>query len=140
MSKPKTPSPKALKEAIIDKAATAFVFHPQNMTRALIRTKYIPCTDTKGSRMKAYARHGRKGEPSLVMSYDHSLDTSGNHNKAAAALALFLGWVKEDGDCVLCGSTGDDGTGAFIIIRATDDDEALTPHGRRDDASGGWAV
>jgi len=138
MSKTKTPSPKALKEAVIDKAATAFVFHPQNMSRALIRTRYIPCTDTKGSRVKAYTRSGRKGEPSLVISYDHGLNASGNHSKAAAALALFLGWVKEDGEKVLCGATGDDGTGSFVIINAVEN--ANTHESQRANAGEGFAA
>ena len=128
----KTKPTKAAREAAIDKAATAFVFHESNMSRVLIQTRYMPCTDTRGSRMKACARTGRKGEPAIVLHYDHALDASGNHNKAAAALALMMGWLDKD-EHTLCGTTDGNGRGFFVIVRE--------PHaGERHAASGGWAV
>jgi hypothetical protein len=126
MSKTKTPSPKALKEAAIAKAKTAFVFHPQSQSKAMIRTRYLQGSGLNGPRMKAYTRSGRKGEPSLVMSYDHELEPAGNHAKAACALALWLGWVTEEGSKVLCGGNGDDGTASFVIINLEPNGEPKT--------------
>ena len=51
MSKTKTPSPKALKEAAIDKAKTALVFHPQSQANAMIRTRYLQGSGIKGPRV-----------------------------------------------------------------------------------------
>ena len=48
-----------------------------------IQTKYLPCTDHKGSRIKATA----EGVRSLTISYPHELDSRGAHEKAAQALA-----------------------------------------------------
>lgn len=128
----KTKPSKAAREAAIDKAATAFVFHESNMSRVLIQTRYVPCTDTRGSRMKAAARTGRKGEPAIVMPYDHALNPDGNHSKAAAALALMMGWLDKD-EYTLCGSTDGNGRGFFVIVRE--------PHaGERHAANGGFAV
>ena len=126
------PTDKAAREAAIDKAATAFVFHESNMSRVLIQTRYLGPTDRRGSRMKAFARDGRKAEPAVLMSYDYALDASGNHSKAAAALALLMGWIKSDEE-TLCGSTDGKGRGYFVLVRE--------PHaGQRNDAKGGWAV
>lgn len=128
----KTKPSKAAREAAIDKAATAFVFHESNMSRVLIQTRYMPCTNTRGSRIKATCRDGRKGEPAIVMPYDHALGISGNHNKAAAALALLMGWLRDDAD-TLCGSTDGNGSGFFVLVRE--------PHaGERHAANGGFAV
>ena len=53
-----------------------------------IITKYLPATETKGSRFKATAEAG-----SVVVPYDHALDTEGNHIAAAKALCKKMGWV-----------------------------------------------
>lgn len=129
MSKHPTP---AARKAALDKAATAFVFHESNMSRALIQTRYYGPTDRRGSRVKATTRSGRKGEPSLIMHYDHALDASGNHSKAAAALALAMGWLDKD-EFTLCGTTDGNGRGFFLIVRE--------PYvGQRNNAAGGFAV
>jgi len=130
------PTTKAAREAAIAKAATAFVFHPENQSRAMIRTRYLQGTGVKGPRIKAYARSGRKGEPSLTIAFDYEAGSEGSHAKAAAALALSLGWVTEGGRKVLCGGNGDDGTASFVII----DTAAAAPAGQRNNAKGGWAV
>jgi hypothetical protein len=130
------PTTKAAREAAQAKAETAFVFHPENQARAMIRTRYLQPTGSRPERVKAYARSGRKGEPSMVLPWSYDLDSQGNHARAAAALALSLGWVKEGGRKVLCGGNGDDGTAAFVII----DTAAAAPAGQRNDARGGWAV
>lgn len=50
-----------------------------------ITTKFIPCTNTKGSRVKAAAQAG-----SVTLSWDHGIDN--NHKAAAMALVKKYGW------------------------------------------------
>jgi hypothetical protein len=126
------PTTKAAREAAIDKAKTAFVFHESNMSRVLIQTRYFGPTDRRGSRIKATSRDGRKSEPSILIPYDYDLGASGNHSKAAAALALMMGWLKDDED-TLCGSTDGNGSGFFVLVREPN-------NGQRNNAKGGWAV
>ena len=57
------------------------------MAQAIV-TKYLPATNTKGSRIKATAWAG-----STTLSYDYSLNIEGNHKAAAKALADKLNWV-----------------------------------------------
>ena len=52
-----------------------------------IFTKYIPATNTRGSRIKAY-----DGDNSIILPYDGSLSTEQVHRKAAIALCNKLGW------------------------------------------------
>ena len=47
-----------------------------------IQVKYLPATNSKPSRWKAWAFGGL----SVILSYDHSLDGMGNARKAAEAL------------------------------------------------------
>jgi len=51
-----------------------------------IETKYLPCTNTKGSRIKAYAEGGN----SITIGYPH--ESSHAHADAALALARKMGW------------------------------------------------
>ncbi len=51
----------------------------------LVTTKYMPATNTRGSRVKASAQ-GK----SVSLPYAHELDIDGNHEKAAVALAWSL--------------------------------------------------
>lgn len=53
-----------------------------------IQTKYLPCTNFRPSRVKAWC-----GAGSIVLSWDHALNVEENHAKAANALASNLGWV-----------------------------------------------
>jgi len=53
-----------------------------------IKTKYLPATFTKPSRIKAECEAGN-----LTVSYEHSLDILSNHQKAAYALILKIGWT-----------------------------------------------
>jgi len=53
-----------------------------------ITTKYIGATNTKGSRIKAQASKGQW----IYFNYDHALNSSENHVKAAETLAKKLGW------------------------------------------------
>lgn len=52
-----------------------------------IETKYLPCTNSRGSRIKAYA----EGGASLTVSYDHGAHNP--HADAAVALARKMGWT-----------------------------------------------
>ena len=53
-----------------------------------IKTHYLPCTNSRGSRVKATAEAG-----SITLSWDHSLNTEENHIAAAEALRGKLDWV-----------------------------------------------
>lgn len=55
--------------------------------RQAIQTKYIPYTDRKPSRVKASCEAG-----SIVINWDHMLDTDKNHERAIIVLILALGW------------------------------------------------
>lgn len=56
-----------------------------------ITTKYLGPTNFRGGRIKAQAWAG-----SITVSWDHALDTDGNHDAAALALVRKLGWDKAD--------------------------------------------
>lgn len=56
-------------------------------TYQAIVTKYLPATNTRGSRIKASASAGSK-----TIGYDDSLNTDGAHAVAAQALAEKFGW------------------------------------------------
>jgi hypothetical protein len=55
--------------------------------RQAIVTKFLPVTNSKPSRVKATAEAG-----SVILSWDHALNSDGNHAKAAATLANKFGW------------------------------------------------
>ena len=57
-----------------------------------IETKYLGCTNTKPSRIKATCAAG-----SITVGYDHALNIDGNHKAAAAALRKKLEWGYEHG-------------------------------------------
>jgi len=63
-----------------------------------IETKFLPATNHKGARVKAWSSYGKD---SLVLSYDYSLNTEEAHAKVAMALAEELGWF---GDYICGGS------------------------------------
>ena len=74
-----------------------------------IQTKFLPCTNTKGSRIKAFCAAG-----SLTISYPHELSGQACHRKAAEALAVKLGW----GDAIyreLLGGCLPNGDYAFVF-------------------------
>ena len=54
-----------------------------------IQTKFLPYTNFRPSRVKAWCDAG-----SIVLSWDHTLNVDENHAKAANALADKLGWVN----------------------------------------------
>jgi hypothetical protein len=55
--------------------------------RQAIVTKYLGPTDFRGSRVKATADAG-----SITIGWDDALDTNENHDRAARALCIKLGW------------------------------------------------
>jgi hypothetical protein len=54
-----------------------------------IYTKYIPATNTRGSRIKAYDSDKRN---SVTLSYDNALSTDAIHRGAAVELCRRLDW------------------------------------------------
>ena len=62
-----------------------------------IQVKYLPCTNTKGSRWKAFAEGGNQ----VTLSYDHALNAEDNARVAAQALIDKLQWR-----CSISGSGG----------------------------------
>ena len=71
----------------MNKYHNAGSFQIRNEGRQTITTKYLPPTNTKGSRVKATAQAG-----SVTIAFDYALSTQGAHDKAAAALMAKLGW------------------------------------------------
>jgi len=53
-----------------------------------IVTKFLPCTNYRGSRIKAVCEAGQ-----LTLEWDHALNVEENHHAAAAALQARLGWT-----------------------------------------------
>lgn len=80
-----------------------------------IRTKYIPATNTKGSRISATT--GEKGQR-IIMSYDHS---GKEHERAARALADKMGRK-----CDLIGGGFPDGTMVWVFADSPDRIERTT--------------
>ena len=76
-----------------------------------IETKYLGCTNSRGSRIKAIAEGGDRPH-SVTLSYDHELNGDENHEAAAWALVIKMGWTWEtmfgggtrDGMAWICGS------------------------------------
>mgnify|MGYP007005619350 CR=1 FL=1 len=57
-----------------------------------IQTKYLPATNTRGSRVKASCEAG-----SVTVPWDYSGGNQSNHTRAAQALVEKLGWVPAQG-------------------------------------------
>lgn len=75
-----------------------------------IVTKNLGPTNSRGSRVKATAQAG-----SITIAWDHALNSDGNHEAAALALALKLGWLK--GDVRLaCGGMPDGRGNAYVLV------------------------
>lgn len=56
-----------------------------------ITTKFLPCTNSKGSRVKASIAAGT----SIIANWDHSLTAEQNHSAAAMYLVERMGWSGE---------------------------------------------
>ena len=79
-----------------------------NVRQAIV-TKYLGATNYRGSRVKATAYAG-----SVTVCWDHALEVSENHAKAAQALASKWGWDKFND--FAGGSLPDDKGYAFVAI------------------------
>lgn len=55
-----------------------------------IQTKYLPCTNNRGSRVKAYAHGGCQ----VTISWDDALGIEENHDNAARALIAKYEWAS----------------------------------------------
>ena len=55
-----------------------------------IITKYVPCTETKPSRVQAKCE-----AKTIYVEWDHSLNADQNHLEAAKTLTTKLGWSGE---------------------------------------------
>ena len=74
-----------------------------------IITKYLPATDTKGSRIKASA----EGVKSVVISWNYVLGIEANHAAAARGLCEKYAW----GESLIAGSLPDQTGYAFVFSR-----------------------
>ncbi len=70
------------------------------MFQAIV-TKFIGPTNVRGSRVKATAAAG-----SVILQWDHSLNSEDNHAAAAKALANKMGWHGEWFDGGMPGNSG----------------------------------
>ena len=57
-----------------------------------IRTRKIPVTNTRGTRMQAKCE-----ARTIYLPYDHALNLDGNHKAACEALMTVMGWAPEHG-------------------------------------------
>ena len=83
----------------------------QNIILQSITTKFLPATNTRGSRVKAVAASGKQ----LLMAYDHGLNSDENHFQVARTLAEKLGWM--DGGFELVAGGYDKGMHCILIHR-----------------------
>lgn len=67
---------------------TGTVTHSQ---RVAIKTKYLPVTNHRGSRIKVGRIDARPGE-TLIVDWDYALDTADNHAKAVELYLHKMGW------------------------------------------------
>jgi hypothetical protein len=65
--------------------------------RVAIKTKYLPVTNHRGSRIKVGRMDARKGE-TLTVDWDYSLDTPDNH---ARAVEQYLAHMEWDGTYII---------------------------------------
>jgi len=56
-----------------------------------IQTKFLPCTNFKGSRIKAFDLDGNQ----TTLPYEHGINSEDNHRCAAKALCIKMNWVGE---------------------------------------------
>jgi len=75
------------------------------ITMIAVQTKYIPATNTRGSRIKAFTSSGQ----SLTIGFDYSLEDYQLYEKAAIMLCEKMGWSTK----LIGGSTKDGYTFVF---------------------------
>jgi hypothetical protein len=71
-----------------------------------IVTRYIPATNTRGSRIRATAPYEGGPNRTLTMPYPHELTGEDVHRAAAVALCRKYNW--DDADRLICGHLGND--------------------------------
>jgi len=76
-----------------------------------IETKYLPCTDYEGSRIKAYAEGGDRPH-TITIPYPHELSGQAVHEKAAVMLCEKMGWSTD-----LLGGGKADGNGYVFVFK-----------------------
>lgn len=81
----------------------------QDFAIQAIQTRFLGPTDRRGARIKARAAAG-----SVILDWDHALDTFENHAAAALALASKYGWTKQ---IELVGGGLFDGSYVFTGVR-----------------------
>lgn len=84
-------------------------------TMQSILTKYLPATNFKGSRIKAWTSGGAKA---IIRSYDHALNGDDNHLTVARELANIMGWHGR----YIEGSLGDRAGNVYVL----EDDRGFT--------------
>jgi hypothetical protein len=84
------------------------------MIMQAIQTKYIPATNTKGARVKAWAWAG-----SLTIAFASGVSTELNHVRAARALAVKLNWTKGEYGALYGGCLPNGREYAFVFAHPT---------------------
>lgn len=74
-----------------------------------IRTRYLGPSNVKGSRCKASDEDGNQ----ITIGWDNSLNSKGNHRKAAEALCRKMGWSLDHSELIQ-GSLGKDEVFVFF--------------------------
>jgi hypothetical protein len=73
-----------------------------------IKTKYLPPTDFRGSRISA-----QSAARTMFFKWDHGLDPDENHHAAAHSLAGVMGWLNKHD---LAGGTLKSGECVFVLV------------------------
>jgi len=75
-----------------------------------IITKYLPATNTKGSRIKATAEAG-----SVTIPYSYEVNEAGAHRLAAQALTDKLGWTTNSYGALIGGGLPNNSGYVFVF-------------------------
>ena len=85
-----------------------------NTYKQAIKTKYLSPTNHKGTRVKAQADAG-----SVIVEWDHALESSENHAAAAQMLCQKYGWNKQGKKSYKLIQGGiDNGNYVFVLVEA----------------------
>jgi len=77
--------------------------------RQPIHTRYLPCTETKPSRVTAVIGSGAR---SIILPWNDSVSVEENHEIAAFDLCMEMGW---DAQAEWVGSSSQDGRGFTFV-------------------------
>lgn len=67
-----------------------FPASPSRRSFRTIHSAYLPCTNFRGTRVKAWAGTDRR--KSEILPWDHALNAEENHVRALAAMVARMGW------------------------------------------------